>query len=114
MKQGKCWGETMPMLSSPFCEIHKITIKAGAQCSKHRHRHRWNAFIVISGTLEIHAEKADYELTDITNLAAGEMCTIPPGEYHWFVAVTDVVALEVYYPSPCDPADIERQNCGSA
>jgi len=114
MKQGKVWGETMPLLETPFCQIHRISIKSGATCSKHRHDHRWNAFYVIAGELKILAEKNDYQLTDETLLQSGEICTIPPTENHWFEAMTDVEALEIYYPSPCSSADIVRENHGEA
>lgn len=114
MKQGKVWGCTTPLLQNTFCEVHEIQVKEGAKCSKHRHLHRSNAFYVISGELKIFAQKIDYELTDETTIGPREICIIPPGEFHWFEALADTRALEIYFPSPCDPGDIEREDCGSA
>lgn len=113
MKSGKVWGETAPLLEHPLCSIHSLTIKAGARCSMHRHVHKANWFYCISGELRIVVEKSGYDLTDETTLRPGEFTDVPPGEYHRFEAVTDVVALEGYYP-PVLSADIERRDCGNA
>ncbi len=113
MKQGKVWGETIALLSTPMCELHRITIKAGSRCSMHRHVHKSNAFYVLEGKLRIVVEKQDYDLVDATDLGPGEFTTVSPGEYHRFEALTDVVALEIYYPQPLAP-DIERRDCGNA
>lgn len=114
MIQGKIWGLTTPVLETAFCEVHEIKVKKGGVCSTHRHRHRWNMFYVISGELIIYAKKLDYDLVDKTILGPGQSTTIRPNEFHWFEATKATVALEVYYPSGCSPADIERENCGSA
>lgn len=109
---GKIWGTTEPLLTNGTLELHRIHFEAGSECSMHKHERKFNAFYVIDGTLEIHVEKNDYELTDVTRLAAGSLCVVPPGEYHKFVGIHRGSALEIYW-SELDPKDIVRKNVGS-
>jgi mannose-6-phosphate isomerase-like protein (cupin superfamily) len=108
---GKVWGDTSVIIQNPLVELHKINIKAGYKCSEHKHEHKWNGFYVVSGTLEIHVRKNNYELTDVTVLRAGDFTNVAPGEYHWFNSVTDCVALELYYPELLKE-DIVRKSVG--
>ena len=108
---GKVWGNTSALIQTPLVELHRINIKAGYKCSEHKHEHKWNGFYVISGTLEIHVRKNNYELTDVTVLRAGDFTTVRPGEYHWFSSITDCVALELYYPETLSE-DIVRKSVG--
>lgn len=108
---GKVWGDTSAIIQTPLVELHRINIKAGYKCSEHKHEHKWNGFYVISGTLEIHVRKNNYELTDVTVLRAGDFTTVRPGEYHWFSSITDCVALELYYPETLSE-DIVRKSVG--
>lgn len=112
LKAGKVWGQTELLLSNPTFEIHRIETKKGGFCSKHKHVHRYNAFYVESGTMEIHVWKNDYDLVDITTLNAGEICTVPPGEYHKFVSVTDCICFEIYYLTSIEESDIIRETIG--
>jgi mannose-6-phosphate isomerase-like protein (cupin superfamily) len=108
---GKVWGDTSVIIQNPLVELHKINIKAGYKCSEHKHVHKWNGFYVISGTLEIHVRKNNYELTDVTTLRAGDFTTVSPGEFHWFNCISDCVALELYYPESLSE-DIVRKSVG--
>jgi mannose-6-phosphate isomerase-like protein (cupin superfamily) len=108
---GKVWGDTSVLLQNALVELHKINIKAGYKCSEHKHEHKWNGFYVISGTLEIHVRKNNYQLTDITTLRAGDFTVVRPGEFHWFSSITDCVALELYYPELLSE-DIVRKSVG--
>ena len=108
---GKVWGDTSVLIQTPLVELHKINIKSGYRCSEHKHEHKWNGFYVISGVLEIHVAKNNYDLTDITTLRAGDFTTVRPGEFHWFNCVEDCVALELYYPEAISE-DIVRRSVG--
>ena len=108
---GKVWGSTQTICQKPLFEVHRIEINAGGVCSMHQHRNKFNAFFVESGTLQIIVRKNAYELTDVTTLNAGDYCEVPPGEYHKFEAVTNVVAFE-YYWSELDHNDIVREDHG--
>ena len=111
MKYGKIWGTTRPLLQTPFVELHHIKINKGGQCSYHQHLHKWNMFYVIKGNLEIRVTKNKYALEDITYLTDGDYTTVSPTEKHYFKAVSDVEALEIYYPEPLSE-DILRENVG--
>ena len=111
MKSGNVWGQTEPLLQTPFVEFHRIDIKKGGYCSLHKHTYKYNAFYVVEGELEIEVHKNDYDLVDTTLLKAGDMTVCKPGEYHKFHALTDVVCFELYYPEPLSE-DIQRKNVG--
>ena len=87
--QGKVWGETRSLFCKNNVEIHRIEVKAGGFCSKHKHEHKHNAFYVESGCLRITAWKNDYDLVDETTVRAGQLTTCPPKEYHSFHALED-------------------------
>lgn len=108
---GKVWGDTSVLIQNSNVELHKINVKAGFRCSEHKHEHKWNGFYVISGVLEIHVAKNDYDLTDVTTLRAGDYTSVRPGEFHWFNCIEDCVALEVYYPEALSE-DIVRRSVG--
>ena len=115
MKSGKVWGNTTQILKTPFVEFHRIVVNTGYKCSKHKHEHKWNAFYVEHGVLEVHVFKNDYDLEDVTTLKHGDFMTIRPGEYHYFVGKTPLeeiaVAFEIYYPEELSE-DIVRENVG--
>lgn len=111
IKAGKIWGQTEAIIQNPVVEFHRISAKAGFRCSLHKHSHKWNGFFVESGELEIHVQKSDYELTDVTTLSAGQYTTVKPGEYHFFLCKQDCVAFEIYYPELLSE-DIQRKNVG--
>ena len=54
MKSGKVWGNTKQILKTPFVEFHRIVVENGMRCSKHKHEHKWNAFFVENGVLDVH------------------------------------------------------------
>tara|TARA_Y100000310_G_scaffold334748_2_gene415186 strand:+ start:8801 stop:9142 length:342 start_codon:yes stop_codon:yes gene_type:complete len=111
MMHGKIWGSTSPILVTPLIEVHKIFVLPGGFCSKHKHEHKWNAFFVLDGHLEIWVNKTAYNLSDCTSLSDGHFTTVAPGEFHWFKAETEVNALEIYYLGPITE-DIIRTNVG--
>lgn len=109
--QGKIWGDTSILIQNSNVEVHKIHANAGFRCSEHKHAHKWNAFYVEKGVLEIHIKKNDYALTDITTLRAGDFTSVRPGEYHFFLCREDCTALEIYWPEPLSE-DIQRRDHG--
>jgi mannose-6-phosphate isomerase-like protein (cupin superfamily) len=112
MIQGKIWGNTQAIIQTPMIEFHRIWIHPNMQCSMHMHRHKWNAFYVVAGQLDIIVQKNDYDLMDTTVLGAGDFTTVPPGEYHMFRSIAGFVeAFELYYPEGLSE-DIVRQSVG--
>ncbi len=111
--QGKVWGLTQHLFAHNDVSIHRVEIKAGGFCSKHKHEHKWNAFFIESGELEVAVWKNDYDLTDKTLLKAGEITKVPPGEFHKFhnTSTNTCIAYEIYW-SQLDEGDIVRVDVG--
>lgn len=107
---GKIWGKTATICAGPNFELHRIEIKAGGYCSKHRHATKSNGFFCESGSLEITTWKPSGTV-DVTHLNAGDFTVAPPGEYHQFHAPVDCTAFEIYWTA-LDPLDIDRENTG--
>ena len=112
MKQGKIWGDTTTLFNKNNVEFHRINIKKGGKCSKHKHEHKHNLFYIEKGSLEIKVWKNCYNLCDITILNTGEMSTINPSEFHQFTALEDTIAYEIYWVE-LRTDDIVRDGCGS-
>lgn len=111
MKAGKIWGQTKVIKANSSFELHRISIKAGTHCSKHKHTYKFNGFYVISGQLAIDTWKNDYDLIDTTILGPDDYTEVKPGEYHQFRAITDVEAIEAYWVE-LDHDDIIRESVG--
>lgn len=111
MIEGKVWGKTELIEANSSLEFHRIEIKAGGTCSKHKHKYKWNGFFVESGKLSIRVWKNNYDLVDETIISAGQYTRVSPGEYHQFEALEDTVAFELYWAN-FDHEDIERETIG--
>ena len=105
IKEGKVWGQTMPIIMNPSVEVHHINVGLGGYCSKHAHQSKFNAFYVLFGELEIKRWK------DSTWLNKGDWSIVPPGEYHQFMAHQETEALELYW-TELNHNDIIRENVG--
>lgn len=111
MIAGKVWGSTELLEANGVLEFHRIEIKAGGVCSKHKHKTKWNGFYVEKGSLLVRVWKNDYDLVDETTLFEGAYTKVAPGEYHQFEALEDCVAFELYW-AQFDHDDIERETVG--
>lgn len=112
MKIGKVWGDTECVIATPTFELHKLRIKPNHKCSLHKHRHKWNAFLVVDGELFIDVVKEDYPLVDVTTLHAGEQTAVRPGEHHRFrTGEQECIAYEMYYLEALSD-DIDRRDHG--
>lgn len=110
MKAGKVWGETRCLFSTHALEVHRIEVRAHGYCSVHRHEHKWNGFYVERGELLVKVWQLSGTL-DETRLGPGDTMQVPPGVKHQFVALSDVLAFEVYGLDPLAP-DIIRDSVG--
>lgn len=112
-KSGKIWGTTSLLFQKNNVEVHRITGESGGKSSIHTHQTKYSLIFVEKGRIAIHIEKADYPLTDITELIAGESTTIKPGEFHHFeILEAGTICYEIYWVE-LDPNDIVRRNSGS-
>jgi mannose-6-phosphate isomerase-like protein (cupin superfamily) len=112
MKYAKAWGTTEPIIVLPGMEVHRIEIKAGGYCSKHYHQHKHNLFFVESGALDVVVRREPERIEDRTRLIRGDKFTVVPTDVHWFEAVSDVVAYEVYWCDANIGEDIFRETVG--
>ncbi len=106
MITAKRWGSTEVLIDTPFCEVHRILVRAAGECSEHKHKYKNNAFYVESGILVIHMD--DGNSWAAVTINSGDILNVPPGINHQFTAVTPVVAFEFYWPDGCKP-DIVRE-----
>lgn len=111
MIAGKIWGSTELIEANGVLEFHRIEIKKGGVCSKHKHSHKWNGFYVEAGSLLIRVWKNNYNLIDETVLLSGQYTKVAPGEYHQFEALEHTVAYELYW-AQFDHDDIQRDSVG--
>ena len=113
MIQGKVWGITEHLFGKNNVSIHRIEIKSGGYCSKHKHNHKHNLFYIEHGSLDIEVWKNDYDLVDITSLRTGQSTSIKPGENHRFINNSNdtCIAYEIYW-TELDESDISRENVG--
>ena len=109
--QGKVWGKTKDIFKNANFELHRIEAKKGGFCSKHQHKHKYNAFYIEKGKLKITVYETDYDLVDETILGPGDFMRVKPGVYHQFVGLEDGVAFELYW-AEFDHNDIKRESVG--
>lgn len=109
----KIWGTTESLIATSLFEMHRLTIEPSFRCSLHLHRHKWNAFYVVSGRLFIDTIDGDIgSLVISTKLEPGDHTTISPGLHHQFrTEDLPCIALEMYYCEPLSE-DIVRRNVG--
>ena len=112
VKHGKVWGSTQCIHSNSAYEFHRIEILKDAFCSVHKHEHKWNGFFVEEGKLLIKVWKNNYDLVDETLLHSGDFTSVPPGEYHQFLALEKTIAFETYWASELNMNDILRKTVG--
>lgn len=109
---GKVWGTTQVLIKTPFFEVHRIEIEPSAWCSLHKHEHKYNAFYVEQGSLDVEVHKNDYELIDTTHLEKGQLAIVKPGEFHKFKSRQEkVIAFEIYWIGEISE-DIIRKTVG--
>lgn len=111
--KAKLWGTTETLISSPFCEVHRIMVSPFGFSSWHLHAHKWNAFSVIKGTLWIESKYPGTRKTECLELLPGMVTTVAPGVVHRFASYDsdEARALEIYYPEGLSE-DIIRQSIG--
>lgn len=114
MRKGKVWGTTETLVKNAFVQLHRIEVRSGGYCSTHEHRSRWNAFLVLEGSLRLITTNTAGE--EHLDMSPGDFCAIPPGEVHSFVNIGAfrATALELYYPEGMDGEDIIRHSEGGA
>jgi len=111
-KEGKIWGENILIFINDTIQINQIYIKAGGQCSKHKHNNKNNIFYVQKGLMKIEIWQQG-GLIDETILSDGQQTIIDCGKYHRFTALSETMALEIYTIKNIEENDIDRETIGS-
>jgi len=109
-RQTKVWGTTQLLFAHNGMECHRIEYQAGHRCSKHRHKYKWNRFVVLRGRLTVVIYHMG-DKRDETTIHEGQVTDVPPGVWHEFRADSDGAALELYWVV-LEAGDIERVNEG--
>lgn len=101
----KIWGQRRRILLNDLVEIDYLTIKKDHFCSIHHHKHKSNKFFVIDGRIKIKSELGD------VILGANQEFTVHPPYTHQYIALTDVLMIEIAFVA-IDENDIERAKQG--
>ncbi len=109
-QQGKVWGKTNTVVQNRCFEMHYIEYNSQSWCSKHKHEHKWNGFLVLEGVLAVKVWQPS-GLVDETVLTHGQYTEVPPGVYHQFEGIVGGQAIEVYWAA-YDENDIVRETVG--
>jgi len=108
--QAKVWGSTQLLFAHHGVECHQIKFLAGHRCSKHRHEHKWNRFVVLHGSLSVVIFRSG-DAREHTIISKGQVTDVPPNVWHQFEALEDGEALEFYWVV-LEANDIERLDSG--
>lgn len=108
-RTSKVWGERWLLREDSTHATSVLHLIEGTRCSWHRHRAKFNLFVVISGHIQIVVQEQD-EKRGIEVLG-GQTFTVPPGVYHEFQALADSVVVEEMFVS-YDEGDIVRLDSG--
>lgn len=104
----KVWGERRRILLTKNSEIDLLYLEKNTFCSTHKHKHKINRFVVISGKVRIESEFGKKILTK------NEGFEVKTPIIHRFYALEDSVMIELAYTigTKIDPYDILRFSQG--
>ena len=108
-REAKVWGERWLIRQDSTHAVSFLKMKNGYECSWHKHREKYNLFVVLSGKLGIMTEQFDGNSTVV--LGQGECFTTKPGEFHKFIVYEDSEVIEEMYVE-YNEDDIQRENTG--
>lgn len=116
----KIWGK-VSHIESPDAMTSILVVKPGFRCSIHRHAHRHNAFMCLTGLIRIDFYGTGV-VPDLTvkswEAVSPEKClVVSAGVWHSFTVFRPGFVMEGYWTTdgtPVDPNDIERYDEGRA
>jgi mannose-6-phosphate isomerase-like protein (cupin superfamily) len=100
----KPWGWTEQVTNELMFASHRIDINPGRSCSWHHHRHKWNGFACVTGTLVIDVVdgcvSGPPDKYETIVLSPGDTYDVPPCKTHRMRALPTGSAhgLEYYWP----------------
>ena len=114
MREEKAWGSVQHILKDNRLIVSVLDVEAGTYCSVHKHKTRFNHFVVISGKIRLfYFGKGESPINEgnYLDLESGDSITVGPDVWHQFVVVHEGVVVETYWTedkTPADPNDIIR------
>lgn len=109
--QNKIWGQRWLIRKDSTSAVSYLSLKKGFRCSWHRHREKFNLFVVLEGKVRIVTEELDRIKREIV-LEPGQIFTTRPGQWHEFQVIEDSKMVEIMYVEYHE-SDIERKLVGS-
>jgi len=111
----KSWGRNQEIFRDDLLEIVRIEVLSGGFSSRHLHRGKHNAFLVVSGQLSVVCFETELPAEHILSADAPAI-VVPAGVEHRFLARTGpVIAYEIYVAAgeqSLDALDIVRRDEG--
>lgn len=105
IRENKVWGERWVIRRDSIHETAILLLQKDTRCSWHKHKTKWNLFVVLKGKVGIVTEDGEAILTH------GEEFMVAPGTMHEFRVYEHGVMIEEMFVE-YDPGDIERENEG--
>lgn len=103
----KVWGERWLLREDSTHASSFLRLRAGTRCSWHRHRAKFNLFVVLRGSVGIKTDHGEIVL------GPGQEFTVEPGAWHEFRVYEDSEMIEEMFVT-YEEGDIERQTEGGA
>jgi mannose-6-phosphate isomerase-like protein (cupin superfamily) len=110
MREAKVWGERWLIRKDSTHAVSFLKLKARTRCSWHKHREKYNLFVVLWGKVGIRCEQIDGSVSE-TILTHGDSFTTKPGQAHEFVAYESSGMIEEMYVEYSEE-DIQRTDQG--
>lgn len=103
MYKEKSWGQYYVLYENEDCLVLRLTVRAGAALSYHRHAHRSEQWTVLQGTGTAIVGDIQYPLTP------GVTLSLPEGCYHSLEADKQIELIEMQFGMRIDDADKEKR-----
>ncbi len=118
----KCWGKVWHRFNDDIINESLLIVEQGWQCSIHRHKFRYNAFIMSTATIGIELWNQDKNIAlkngnkeipadKVYFIRPGECFVVAPNVYHRFYVISPGKLIEIYWTNDdtkCDINDIYR------
>lgn len=101
------WGNRLITFQKQNILITILWLVPNKRCSWHYHKHNWNQFTCISGTVGIRTDKGF-----VTLLTEKQTFTIEPGIYHQFEVYKEPAVVQEISYVKFDENDIVRERSG--
>jgi mannose-6-phosphate isomerase-like protein (cupin superfamily) len=92
----KVWGSVRHLFDGPV-SVSVLRVEAGAYCSTHYHRHRFNHFLVVSGALDVVIFNEKLEEIKRVRVPAKSSFAVSTEVIHRFEVIESGHVVETYW-----------------